>query len=78
MERCHGKTKSGDRCRRSAREGSRFCAAHVGQAEETTGEDHAAGKAGQERDPLDTVILVAVAGFVVWAALVFRRLVRLL
>ncbi len=77
MERCHGKTKSGDRCRRSAREGSPFCAAHVGQAEEPTGEGHAAGTAGQEGDPLETVILVAVAGVVVWAALALRRLVRL-
>lgn len=33
MGRCHGKTKSGTRCKRSVREGSRFCASHASQTQ---------------------------------------------
>lgn len=76
MERCHGKTKAGARCKRSARAGSRFCATHVGQAEETLGQSDSSAEPSQQRDPLDTLIGVALLGAVVWAALAFRRLFR--
>ena len=31
MAQCRGKTKTGDRCRRDAREGTSFCAIHLDQ-----------------------------------------------
>jgi len=78
VERCHGKTKSGDRCKRSARAGSRFCASHGGQAEEALGQSDSSGETSQQRDPLDTLIGLAVLSAVVCAALTFRRLFRFL
>jgi hypothetical protein len=78
VERCHGKTKSGDRCKRSARAGSRFCATHGGQAEEALGRSDSSGETSQQRDPLNTLIGLAVLSAVVCAALTFRRLFRFL
>lgn len=34
LERCSGKTKSGDRCNRKAQEGSIYCASHQPKADE--------------------------------------------
>jgi hypothetical protein len=74
MERCHGKTKSGTRCKRSAGAGSRFCSTHAGQAEETLREAGSPGETAQKRDPLNTLIGLAALGAVVCAALTLRRL----
>ena len=88
MERCHGKTKAGARCKRSAREGSIFCASHAGQEEPRQAKEkprrakkkprkaEPSAQAAQERDPLDTLIGVAVFGALLWAALTFRRVFR--
>ena len=72
MDRCHGKTKSGTRCKRAALEGSRFCATHASQEE---GPEEADGRAetSQDLDTLDTLIVLAVAGAVLYAALTLRR-----
>ncbi len=74
MERCHGKTKSGPRCRRSARAGSRFCSTHAGQAEGTLRDADSPGETFQNRHPLNTLIGLAAVGAVVCAVLTFRRL----
>jgi hypothetical protein len=66
VEQCQGKTKSGDRCKRSVPAGSRFCASHGGQTEETV----------SQRDPVNTLIGLAMLSAVVWAALTFRRVFR--
>ncbi len=78
MERCHGKTKSGERCKRSARVGLRFCAAHGGQAEEALGQSDSSGETSQKRDPLNALIGLAALSAVVCAALTFRRVFRFL
>lgn len=65
MERCQGKTQSGDRCKRSVPAGSHFCASHAGQAEEKPG-----------RDTVNTLIGLAVLSAAVWAALAFKRVFR--
>ncbi len=72
MDRCHGKTKSGTRCKRSVREGSRFCATHAGQ---TQGLEHAdvPGETSEELDSLDTMIVLAAAGAVLYVVLTLRR-----
>ncbi len=72
MDRCHGKTKSGTRCRRAAREGSRFCATHANQEQGPEGADGPT-ETSQELDTLDTLIVLAVAGAVLYAALTLRR-----
>ena len=77
MSRCHGKTKSGVRCKRSIREGSRFCATHAGQTEDV-GDSGSTASMSQERDPLDTVIALAAAGTVLFAAFTVRRVLRFL
>ena len=74
MERCHGKTKSGARCKRSARAGSCFCATHAGQAKETLRDADSPGETAQNRDPLNTLIGLAAVGAVVCAVLTFRCL----
>jgi hypothetical protein len=72
VDRCHGKTKSGARCKRQVPEGTRFCSAHSDQAE---GAEEAVDPGGtsQDLDALDTVILLAAAGAVLFVALTFRR-----
>lgn len=72
MGRCHGKTKSGARCKRTAREGSRFCATHASQSE-GLGDADAHGETSQEQDSLDGLIILAVAGAVLYALLTLRR-----
>jgi hypothetical protein len=56
MDRCHGKTKSGARCKRSARKGSRFCATHASQSQ-GPGDADATGETSQQQDSLDTLII---------------------
>ena len=78
MERCHGKTKSGARCKRSAAAGSRFCVGHADQAEGTPRDADSSGESSRERDPLDMLITLAAAGAVLCAVLTLRRLFRFL
>jgi hypothetical protein len=81
VERCHGKTKAGARCKRNASSESRFCSIHADQAKAAAG---AAGPSGGEgpasgakrRDPLETIIAATALGVVVVAALTLRRLFR--
>lgn len=73
MDRCHGKTKSGTRCKRSVPKGSRFCATHASQAQ-GLGDAVAPSDTSQELDSADTIIMLAVAGAVLYVALTLRRL----
>ena len=75
MERCRGTTKSGSRCKRSVRDGTLYCATHVGQAE-TAGDGDPSAERTRERNPLDVIVALAVAAVAVGAALTFRRLFR--
>ena len=77
MDTCHGKTKSGTRCKRSVREGSLFCATHASQAQEL-GDADSPGETSQERDPLETLIVLAAAGAVLCVVLTLRRFFRFL
>lgn len=89
MERCHGTTKSGQRCKRSAPEGSLYCGLHADQApdgpdaarasaeEAGAGEATGTGAGEHERDLLDAVFVVAAAGLALVAALAFRRIFRI-
>ena len=72
MDRCHGKTKSGNRCKRSVPKGSRFCASHASQAE-GLGDADAPGDTSQELDSADILIILAVAGAVLYVVLTLRR-----
>lgn len=92
MERCHGTTKAGERCKRSAREGSRTCSSHADQEERTAKESakakettSAAGpdvieevevRAG-ERDDVETLLLAAALGVAVVVVVAVGRLFRL-
>ena len=75
MERCHGTTKAGERCKRSAPDGELYCGMHAGQAadEPDAGE---AVESEDERGLFDTIIVVAAAGIALAAALAFRRVFR--
>jgi hypothetical protein len=77
MDRCHGKTKSGARCKRSARKGSRFCATHASQSQ-GPGDADATGETSQQQDSLDTLIILAVAGAVLYTLLTLRRFASVL
>jgi hypothetical protein len=72
VDRCQGKTKSGTRCKRAAIEGSRFCATHASQEQRPEEADGPAATS-QGPDTLDTLIVLAVAGAVLYAALTLRR-----
>jgi len=76
MERCHGNTKAGERCKRSAREGAQFCSIHEGQAEEAPETGATGGRTARHRDPFDLAIGLALVGFALGGAFVFRRLFR--
>lgn len=76
MERCHGTTKSGERCKRSAPEDSLYCGLHAGQATEEPGEGDAPFESEDEHGLLDTMVVVAAAGIALVAALAFRRVFR--
>ena len=81
MPTCQGKTKSGNRCKRSVAEGASFCSAHVDQAVPDTGGETAADDCCEslfDRDPIDALLAVAVGGVLIGAALVFRRVFRVL
>ena len=73
MERCHGKTRSGARCKRLVPKGSRFCAGHAGQAQGMEDAD-AHGATSQDQDSLDNLIILAVAGAVLYVILSLRRI----
>ena len=75
MSQCQGKTKLGDRCKRSTREGSRFCATHTNQAQNPSEASSPAG-ASTERGVLEAVVAIAAAGLVLVAVLTARRLFR--
>ena len=82
MPTCQGNTKSGNRCKRSVSEGTLFCSAHADQA----AQDSAPGETGADdcceslfdHDPIDALLAVAVGGALIVAALLFRRVFRVL
>lgn len=77
MDTCHGKTKSGTRCRRSIREGSHFCSTHADQSQ-GPGDAGSTGETSQEREPLEALIVLAAAGAVLYVVLALRRVFRFL
>ncbi|MBK5099000.1 MAG: hypothetical protein JJE01_14580 [Gemmatimonadetes bacterium] len=80
MEQCHGKTKAGDRCKRSASDGSLYCSAHAGQAGDGAPEPEAPevadGKCG-DLDAVETFVAVAALGVAIIVVLKVGRLFRL-
>lgn len=79
MEQCHGKTKAGNRCKRSASDGSLYCSAHAGQAGDGAPEPEApetSADAGGDRDPVETLIAAAVLGVALVVVLKVGRLFR--
>lgn len=81
MPRCQGTTKSGNRCKRSVADGTSYCSAHVDQAAPDAGDDTASDDCCDswfDRDPVDALLAVAVGGVLIGAALVFRRVFRVL
>lgn len=81
MPTCQGNTKSGNRCKRSVAEGASYCSAHTDQATESAGADTSADECCEslfDGDPIDALLAVAVGAVVIGAALVFRRVFRIL
>ena len=76
MERCHGKTRSGDRCKRSAPEGSLYCGMHADQESADAQDSASLDDELLERGFFDTLVVVAAAGIALGAALAFRRIFR--
>jgi hypothetical protein len=66
-----------DDCKRSARKGSRFCATHASQSQ-GPGDADATGETSQQQDSLDTLIILAVAGAVLYTLLTLRRFTSVL
>ena len=78
MDRCHGKTKAGERCKRSVPEGESYCSLHADQArEEPTAERDDSLKA-EDLGLVETVFVLAAAGLIISVGLVLRRTFRLL
>jgi hypothetical protein len=79
LDQCHGKTKAGNRCKRSASEGSLYCSAHAGQAGDSAPEPEApeaARDAIGDRDPVETLVAAAVLGVALVVVLKVGRLFR--
>ena len=79
MEQCHGMTKAGNRCKRSASEDSLYCSAHAEQAGESASEPEAPEAATDgcgERDPVETFVAAAVLGVAIVLVLKVGRLFR--
>jgi len=77
MDRCNGTTRSGTRCKRSASEGSPFCAMHADQARNPEEATPSADEA-RDCDPLEALVALAAAGVVLIAVLTVRRVFRFL
>jgi hypothetical protein len=90
VDQCQGRTKAGNRCKRSASAGSLYCSTHTDQAR--TGKS-GTGKTGtkspeadapeilvgtpEERGALDTLIVAAALGAAVVVVFAFGKLLRL-
>jgi hypothetical protein len=92
VSRCEGSTKAGERCKRSAREGERFCSTHADSATNTAEEsarntaredqaerdtNRSCESEGVGRDVFDALFGLAAAGVVIVAALTLRRFIRI-
>lgn len=78
MERCHGKTKAGERCKRAAPEGSLYCGLHAEQSTGAPDEPVVSAESADERGLFETFVVVAAAGLALGAILTFRRVFRLI
>lgn len=80
MERCHGKTKAGNRCKRSASAGSLYCSTHADQAGKSAPDaevpEGVEGDFG-ERDAVEILVFAAVLGVAVIVVMKIGRLFRL-
>jgi len=74
VDRCHGKTKAGERCKRSVPDGDEYCSVHAAQA--AAAPDSAT--ASDETGLLDTLFVLAAAGAILSVGLILRRTFRLL
>ena len=85
MDQCQGRTKAGNRCKRSASAGSLYCSTHADQARgrkpgtETPEPDAPEVLIGtpEERGTLDTLIVAAALGAAVVVVVAFGKLFRL-
>lgn len=84
MERCQGKTKSGDRCKRSATAGSLYCSTHADQATANRNRAKAPdadspadeGKRCDGNEAFDVLVAAAVLGVAAVVVLTVGRLFR--
>ena len=72
MAQCRGTTKSGDRCKRDASEGSEYCGFHEDQAGEP-----AAAEAAHDGSSSDRSTDLILVGAVAVALFALRRVLRL-
>ena len=83
MAQCLGKTKSGSRGKRSAGEGSSYCAAHQDQAPGAVREESApeieveVAEILDDGEPLNTLLVAAAVGAAALVVLAFGKLLRL-
>ena len=80
MDQCQGKTKAGNRCKRSASAGSLYCSTHAGQAGESAPDPESpevVAGTPTERDPVETLVIAAVLGVAVIVVMKIGRLFRL-
>lgn len=80
MDQCHGNTKAGNRCKRSASGDSLYCSTHAGQAGDSAPEPEAPEAATDccgERDSVETFVVAAVLGVAIIVVMKIGRLFRL-
>jgi len=76
MARCEGKTRSGDRCKREAREGSKFCYLHGEPVEETATESTESTESAEALEFEDFLPLLLAGAATIGFMLVFKSLGR--
>ena len=80
MPRCHGNTKSGNRCKRTIAEDERFCSVHAEQAPESAKASEEAESCCEslfDTNPFDALLALAVGGALIVAAIALRRVIRI-
>ncbi len=80
MGQCHGTTKAGDRCKRTASADSLYCAAHADQDPGFNADSEAPdidGRHGKECEPVDALLVAAALGAAAIVVVAVGKLFRL-
>ena len=77
MDQCQGKTKAGERCKRTAADGEEYCSMHADQAAHASAAEETESANPDDLGLVETLFVLAAAGLIISVGLVLRRTFRL-